>query len=90
MRAITVPQPDFPDITYMKGDPVGGFEVVTFIARATKGGVVTYEATFKGGAELTVDESAKIAATMKKYGDAKSVAVDVALKEIAPDDAVKK
>lgn len=90
MRVIDVPQPDFPDIVYLKGNPVDGFTKADFIARTNKNGSVTYEMETKDEVELTAEESTKIAATMKKYGDAKGVAVDVALKEIAPDDAVKK
>lgn len=88
MSKARVPQPDFPDIVYLKGNPVDGFTKADYVARVKKNGSVTYEMDTKDEIELTSDEATKIAATMKKYGDAKGVAVDVALKEEVTADEV--
>jgi hypothetical protein len=90
MRVIDVPQPDFPDITYFKGSHADGFVRVDFVARVNRDGSVTYEMDTKDEVELTVKESTDIAAVMKRYGDKKGVAVDVALKEVTQDAEVKK
>lgn len=90
MSKTRIPQPDFPDIVYLKGNPVDGFTKADFIARTNKNGSVTYEMDSKDEVELTAEESTKIAATMQKFATKKGVAVDIALKEAVADVAVKK
>lgn len=75
-----VPQPDFPDIVVMEGNPVDGYSVMTIRASAPRGGRVKYIAEYEGEIELTAEVATKVAATMKSFGDKRGVAIDLELK----------
>lgn len=77
---IDVPQPEFPEIAYVKGGPLGMCQMTIFTP-SVRGEIVTYEMHTVGDADaISEPEAAKLASMMKSFADKRGMSVDVSAK----------